>query len=248
MIIIKNEKEIERMRISGRLAAQVLRAAADSVAPGMTTADVEAVARETLHKIGGRSAFLGYRGYPGLICISLNEEIVHGIPGPRRITLGDVVSIDVGVEYDGYIGDTATTVLVGVSDPAIVRLYEAGRCALDAAMAQALAGRRIGDISHATEAVAIRYGFSVVRDFVGHGVGRSLHEDPAIPNYGPAGRGPKLRPGMTLAIEPMLNLGKAGTRVLEDGWTAVTMDGRPSVHFEHTVAVTESTPLVLTML
>lgn len=230
------------MRASGRIAAAVLAELARMVGPGVTTAELDGYARERMRKAGAISAFFGYRGYPGNICVSINEEVVHGIPGPRRIQLGDVVSLDVGVVYEGFIGDTATTVLVGVSDPEIVRLARTGEEALRRGIERAVAGARLSDVSHAIETTARQAGFSVVRDFVGHGVGRQMHEDPQIPNFGPPGRGPRLQPGMTLAFEPMLNLGGCEVEVLADRWTVVTRDRRPSVHFEHTVAVTGAGP------
>lgn len=234
------------MRASGRLAAQVLASVARSVRPGVTTGELDELADRLIVASGAKSAFLGYRGYPGHICVSVNEEVVHGIPGPRIVQLGDVVSLDIGVELGGFVGDTATTVLVGVTDPEVLRLAEVGQQSLAAAMNMARAGRRLSDISHAVQQTAEAAGFSVVRDFVGHGVGRRLHEDPQIPNFGPAGHGPKLKPGMTFALEPMLNLGVAEVEVLGDGWTVVTRDRKPSVHFEHSVAIRDGEPVVLT--
>jgi len=246
MIIIKTPAEIARMRESAQVAALVLAEVARAVSPGVTTGELDSLARERSAGYGGRSAFFGYRGYPGQICVSINEEVVHGIPGPRRIRLGDLVSLDVGVEFDGFIGDTATTVMVGVSDPAIVRLARTGEQALAAAVAAAVPGGRLSDISHAIEATATQAGYSVVHDFVGHGIGRKMHEDPQIPHFGPPGRGPRLKPGMTLAIEPMVNLGRHEVEVLADGWTVVTRDRRPSVHFEHTVALGATGAEILT--
>ena len=234
------------MRASGRLAAQILASVARSVRPGVTTRELDELADRLIVASGAKSAFYGYRGYPGHICVSVNEEVVHGIPGARIVQLGDVVSLDIGVEYRGFVGDNATTVLVGVTDPDVVRLAAVGQQALAAAMQMARAGRRLSDISHAVQQTAEAAGFSVVRDFVGHGVGRRLHEDPQIPNFGPPGQGPKLKPGMTLALEPMINLGKAEVEVLGDGWTVVTQDRKPSVHFEYSVAIRDGEPLVLT--
>lgn len=246
MIIVKTPEELARMRVSGQLAARVRDEVAALVAPGVSTAELDAHARDLIARLGGRSCFLGYRGYPGHVCISVNEEVVHGIPGPRRIEVGDLVSLDVGVLYDGFVGDTATTVMVGVTDPEVIRLVRVAEQALAAGIEKAVAGNRLSDISHAIESVATGAGFSVVREFVGHGVGRSLHEDPQLPNYGPPGRGPKLKTGMTLAIEPMINLGRPEVRTLEDGWTVKTRDGRPSAHVEHTVAVLEGRAEILT--
>mgnify|MGYP003586762192 CR=1 FL=1 len=246
MIVIKSPEDLARMRVSGRLAAEVLGELARKVGPGVTTRELDDLARELMAQRGGRSAFFGYRGYPGQTCISINDEVVHGIPGPRRIQLGDIVSLDVGVVYEGYVGDNATTVMVGVSDPEVVRLVSTGRRALEAAIGKAVAGGRLSDISHAIESTAREAGYSVVRDFVGHGVGKSMHEDPQIPNFGPPGRGPRLKPGMTLAIEPMINRGGHEVEVLGDGWTVRTRDRSLSVHFEHTIAVGEGAAEVLT--
>ncbi len=247
MIIVKNDHDLVGMRASCRLAACVRDALAARVAPGVTTVELAEYADELIQAAGGKSAFLGYRGFPGQICVSMNQEVVHGIPSVRRIELGDIVSLDVGVLLGPYYGDTATTVMVGVTDPAVLRLVRTTERALDAAIAQAVPGRRLSDVSHAVQSVVEAEGFSVVRDFVGHGIGKSLHEDPQIPNYGAAGRGPKLRAGMTLAIEPMVNMGRAAVKVLADGWTVVTRDGRPSAHAEHTVAVREGGAEVLTV-
>lgn len=248
MIIIKNPEEVARMRVSGRMAAQVRDTVAQGIAPGVTTEELDDLARKCISGLGGKSAFFGYRGYPGHICVSVNEEVVHGIPGGRRIEMGDLVSLDVGVEFDGFIGDTATTVMVGVSDPDLIRLVSVGKKALETAVEKAVCGARLSDVSHAIEQVAIRAGYTVVREFVGHGIGRSMHEDPQIPNFGSPGRGPVLKAGMTLAIEPMINMGEADVEVLEDGWTVVTRDRKPSVHFEHTIAVGEDGPEILTCL
>lgn len=246
MIVIKTREEIARMRESGRLAAQVLECVARQVVPGITTGELDRLADEWIRGFGAKSAFFGYRGYPGHICVSVNEEVVHGIPGPRRIQIGDMVSVDVGVVYQGFVGDTATSVLVGVSDPVWLRLHATGREALAAGIGMARAGARLSDISHAIECTAQQAGFSVVRDFVGHGVGRSMHEDPQIPNYGKPGRGPVLKPGMTLALEPMINLGQAAVEVAGDGWTVRTKDRQPSAHFEHTVLICEGAAEILT--
>ena len=242
MIIIKTPDDLTHMRVSGQMAAEVLDAVARKVGPGVTTGELNVFAAELIDGLGGRSAFLGYRGYPGHICVSVNDEVVHGIPGPRRIQIGDVVSLDVGVVYEGFVGDTATTVMVGVNDPEVIRLVNTGQKALDVAITKAVAGTRLSDVSHAIEAVATDAGYSVVRDFVGHGVGRSMHEDPQIPNYGVPGKGPKLKPGMTLALEPMINMGVFEVEVMADGWTVLTRDRLPSVHFEHSVAVREEGP------
>lgn len=246
MIIVKTQDELDRMRSSGRIAASVRDRVASAIAPGMTTAEVDAYARDLIREAGARSAFLGYRGYPGNICISVNDEVVHGIPGARRIAVGDLVSIDIGVVFEGFVGDTATTVMVAVQDRELIRLVRSAERALECGIAQAVAGGYLSDISHAIERTIVDEGFSIVRDFVGHGVGRSLHEDPQIPNYGPPGRGPRLKPGMTLAIEPMVNLGRPEVEVMADGWTVLTRDRKPSVHVEHTVAVLDGRPEILT--
>ena len=246
MIIIKTAEDLARMRVSGRMAAEVLDAVSRKVSPGVRTLELDEYAKELMEGFGAKSAFFGYRGYPGQICVSVNEEVVHGIPGSRRIQMGDVVSIDVGVVYEGFVGDTATTVMVGVVDPEVVRLAHVGRKALETAVEKAVAGTRLSDVSHAIQLVVEGAGFSVVRDFVGHGVGRSMHEDPQVPNFGPPGRGPKLKAGMTIALEPMVNMGGHEVEVLSDGWTVVTKDRRPSVHFEHSIAVGEGVAEILT--
>ncbi|MEI8139104.1 MAG: type I methionyl aminopeptidase [bacterium] len=246
MIILKNRDEIRKMRESGRIAACVREEIARLVSPGISTRELDDKAAQLIAAMGAKSAFLGYRGYPGNICISIDAEVVHGIPGDRRIEIGQIVSLDVGVMFGGFVGDTATTVMVGVTDPDVVRLVRATEQALAAGIEKARAGKRLGDVSHAVEAVVTQAGFSVVRDFVGHGVGRKLHEDPQIPNFGTAGAGPKLKVGMTLAIEPMVNMGGSAVNVLGDGWTVRTADDRPSAHFEHTVAICEDGPEILT--
>jgi len=246
MIPIKRPHEIEKMRLAGEAAAQILNELATRVAPGVTTGEIDHAASQLMSEAGVRSAFLGYRKFPGHICISLNEEVVHGIGGPRRIAYGDVVKMDVGIIRDGWIGDTAMSVPVGIIDPEVERLLTVTEEILQGAVALARPANRVGDISHYVESEAHKNGYSVVREFVGHGVGRSLHEDPQVPNFGKRGSGPKLKPGMTLAIEPMINMGKSKVRILADKWTAVTDDGLPSAHFEHTVLVTDNLPEVLT--
>lgn len=246
MIVVKNAVDLEGMRASGYISARVRDAVAKHVSPGITTGELGDYAGELIRGFGAESAFLGYKGFPGQICVSVNETVVHGIPGKRRIQAGDLVSIDIGVRYGGYVGDTATTVMVGVTDPLIVGLVRITQNALEAGMAAARAGNRLSDISHAVETVAVGAGCSVVRDFVGHGIGRKMHEDPQIPNFGPPGQGPKLKAGMTFAIEPMINMGRADVEVLEDGWTVVTKDRKPSAHFEHTVAIGDGPAEILT--
>jgi methionyl aminopeptidase len=248
MIHVKNEAELEGMRASGRLVGRIRDAVAARVAPGGSTGELADYAHELITAAGAQNAFLGYRGYPGKICVSVNDEVVHGVPGPRRIRLGDLVSIDIGLKLDGFVGDSALTVMAGVVDPEWAALVEAARRALAAGIAAAEAGRRVSDISHAVQTVVERAGFSAVRDFVGHGIGRSMHEEPQIPNFGAPGKGAVLKAGMTLAIEPMLNLGAAGVRVdASDGWTVRTADGSASAHFEHMVAVRNGPAEVLSL-
>ncbi len=246
MIPIKSSAEIHRMQTSCAAAAEILRSIAAMVEPGRTTKELDEAAGELIARFGGKSPFLGYRGYPGNICVSVNEEVVHGIPGKRRVQYGDIVSLDIGIILDGYVGDNATTVAVGVVKPRTQELLRVTQLALEAGIKKARAGNRVGDISHAVQSVVEGNGFSVVREFVGHGVGRKMHEEPQIPNYGKAGDGPKLKPGMTLAIEPMINAGVGEVQMLSDGWTVVSADGQPSAHFEHTVLVTEGDPEILT--
>ena len=247
MIVIKKEHELDAMRIAARKTATILRAVADRVAPGVTTGELDAYAAELAKKAEGRCAFYGYHGFSGHICASVNEEIVHGVPGGRMIRDGDIVSIDFGLVYDGFVGDTAITVAAGSIPQEWQKLLDVTQASLDAAIGQAVEGNRLGDISYAVQRTAEAAGFSIVRDFVGHGIGREMHEDPQIPNFGTAGQGPVLKAGMTFAIEPMVNLGVHQTEILEDGWTVVTKDRLPSAHFEHTVAVGKEQAEVLTV-
>ena len=247
-IPIKTPEQVECMRRSCQAVAEVRDELCKAIAPGMTTQDVDRYAAELIAKKGAKSAFLGYRNFPGTICISVNDEVVHGVGNAtRRLMYGDFVKLDVGLVLNGWIGDTAVSVGVGVVSNEIERLKQATERALEAAIAQAREGNRVGDISATVEGSAIKAGYTIVRDFVGHGVGRELHEEPEIPNYGKAGTGPKLKAGMTLAIEPMLNMGRSEVRLLEDGWTIATVDGRPSAHFEHTILVTKGEPEILTI-
>ena len=246
MIPIKNDREIDKMRLACRTASVVLDRIVALIRPGVTTKDVDQAAADFMAAEGCKSAFLGYKKFPGHICISINEEVVHGIGGPRRIQYGDIVKIDCGVFKDGWVGDTATTVPVGVIDPKVQRLLQVTEDTLDLAITFAQCGRRLGDLCGAIEDEIVANGYSVVREFVGHGVGRKLHEEPQVPNYGRSGSGPKLKPGMTLAIEPMVNMGGSNVRVLGDDWTVVTSDGKPSAHFEHTVLITKGEPEILT--
>jgi methionyl aminopeptidase len=248
MIPIKTPTEIEKMRKAGECAAHILNALSDFLAPGITTGEVDQEAARLMKEWGVRSAFLHYGRpkFPGHICISLNEEVVHGIGGPRKVAYGDVVKMDVGIVMDGFIGDNAMSVPVGVIPPETERLLQATERILHESLAHARAGRRLGDLCSFIEEQTRAAGYSVVREFVGHGVGRKLHEEPQVPNYGKRGTGPKLKPGMTLAIEPMINQGRPEIRVKDDRWTVVTKDGLPSAHFEHTILITKDAPEVLT--
>jgi len=238
------------MRDACQLASRVLESISSACVPGITTLEVDAMAGRLIGEAGSRSAFLGYRlgsvTFPGHICISVNDEVVHGIGGPRRIQYGDIVKLDVGVVHHGWVGDTASTVAVGDVGSDAAKLLSVTEEALEKGIEQAVGGGRLGDISCAVEQYVTEHGYSVVREFVGHGVGRKLHEEPQVPNYGKAGTGPKLKPGMVLAIEPMVNLGSASVRILGDGWTVVTLDGKPSAHYEHTVLITSGKPEILT--
>jgi len=252
MIPIKNDRQIARMRESCAIAANVLQELKALVRPGISTQDLEEAGRAAIARQGARSACYGYqigsRRYPAHTCISVNEEVVHGIPSYRRILRdGDIVSLDIVVEHEGYIGDNAATVPVGAIAPGLRQLLQVTEEALRLGLAEARIGRHIGDISHAIQRHVEGHGFGVVRDMVGHGVGLSMHEEPQIPNFGRRHTGDRIKAGMTLAIEPMVNLGGYRTKTLADGWTVVTADGSPSAHFEHTVLTTESGPEILTI-
>ena len=242
MIPIKTPADLKRMRTACRLSAQILAEVTAQIRPGTTTGELDAFAAARMRALGVESAFFGYAGFPGYTCISLNEEVVHGIPGPRVINAGDLVSVDLGVQAEGFIGDNATTVCVGAVDAASARLCAVCEAALAAGIAAARAGRRLTDVGHAVQTVAEAAGFGVVRDYCGHGVGRKLHEEPQIPNFGEPGRGPLLKPGMTLAIEPMINQGTFAVETLPNRWTVRTRDRRRSAHFEHTVLVVAAGP------
>ncbi len=246
MIVLKNERDLDAMRPAGKVAAKVLDDVAGFIRPGVTTRDIDNFAAEQIKSYGAKSAFLGYRKYPCHLCISVNEQVVHGLAGNRRVEFGDIISLDCGVVYSGFIGDTARTVAVGGCGVAAQRLMDVTEQALYEGIAQAVAGNRVVDISRAIQKYVEGNGYSVVREFVGHGVGRSMHEDPQIPNFVEGKSSPKLRPGMTLAIEPMVNAGGPEVQILKDGWTVVTKDGSLSAHFEHTVLVTETEPEILT--
>ena len=245
---LKSAKELAIMRDAGAIVARVLRLLSEVAQPGVTTAELDRIAAAETKARGAKPAFLGYRGYPATLCVSLNEEVVHGIPSPqRRLSAGDIVSLDFGVVYNGLFADAAVTVGVGKVAPQAQALMDATREALASGIDEMRPSRRVGDVSAAIQRHAESKGFSVVRSFVGHGIGRALHEDPAVPNFGKPGTGLRLAPGMVLALEPMVNAGGFDVRVLEDGWTAVTRDGKWSAHFEHTVAVTQEEPEILTV-
>jgi len=247
-IVCKSASEIEKMRRSGHIVQQVLEATRDAVAPGRSTMDLEHVAERKIRELGAKPAFKGYYDYPCVLCTSINNEIVHGIPSEKRLLKpGDIVSIDCGVVLDGYYGDAAITVPVGDHlAPELQKLLDVTRESLLHGIEAARAGNTVGDVGAAVQEVVEANGFSVVREFVGHGIGTKLHEDPQVPNFGKPGHGPKLRDGMVLAIEPMVNMGRPETRLLDDKWTAVTEDGSYSAHFEHCIAITRNGPVILT--
>ena len=244
--MVKKEREIESMRVSCAVAAAVLDEVLSWMSPGVTTREVDEFAASRIRHYGGDSAFLGYRRYPCHVCISVNEQVVHGLANDRRLLFGDIVSLDVGVVYDGFIGDNARTIPVGGCDFATQKLIDVTEQALYEGISRAVAGNHVVDISRAIQQFVESHGYSVVREFVGHGVGRTMHEEPQVPNYVDGKRSPRLKAGMTIAIEPMVNAGSADIRVLKDGWTVVTQDGLPSAHFEHTVLVNEGEAEILT--
>jgi methionyl aminopeptidase len=246
MIILKTERDLDAMRPACVVARLVLDEVAAKVQPGVTTREIDEFAGSRIKHYGGKSAFFGYRKYPGQICISVNEQVVHGLAGDRRVEFGDIVSLDVGVVYNGFIGDNARTVAVGGCNVLAQKLMDVTERSLHEGIAQAVAGNRVTDISRAIQTCVESHGFSVVREFVGHGVGRTMHEEPQVPNYVDPRSNQKLRPGMTLAIEPMVNVGGPAVKILKDGWTVVTQDGQLSAHFEHTILVTELKPEILT--
>jgi methionyl aminopeptidase len=245
-IPIKSPREIELMRKAGGIASTILQALTKEVQPGRTTGEIDQLAAELMREHDCKSAFLGYRGFPGYTCISVNEEVVHGIGGARKILPGDIVKIDVGIMKSGFIGDNASTVAAGDIPLLTKRLLAVTEESLFQAISHARAGRRLADLCGAVEEFTKPHGFTIVREFVGHGVGRRLHEEPQVPNYRPQGKSPTLMPGMTLAIEPMVNAGVASVRILDDGWTVITDDRKPSAHFEHTVLITAGEPEILT--
>ncbi len=246
-VVLKSSKEIEKMRRAGQVVREVLELVRSKVRPGATTYDLERAAEARVNELGVKAAFKGYHGFPCMLCTSVNSEVVHGIPSPKRVLKeGDIVSVDFGVVVDGYYGDAAITVPVGRIDEKAERLLKTTEASLKAGIAAVKPGATLGDVGAAVQGVVEGGGFSVVRDFVGHGIGAQMHEDPQVPNFGEAGRGMRLKPGMVLAIEPMVNAGGPDVRVLDDGWTAVAKDGSMSAHFEHTVAVTASGAQILT--
>ena len=249
MIVCRSAAELERMREAGRLVGEVLTELSAAVAPGVTTGDLDAMAEKRIRQAGATPAFKGYHGYPATICASVNDEVIHGIPSQRRILKdGDILSLDMGVVLDGYYGDSAITVPVGAISESAQRLLKVTEEALELAIEKVRLGNRLGDVSATVQQFAENNGYSVVREFVGHGIGKSMHEEPQVPNFGQPGHGPLLKEGMVFAIEPMVNAGGPAVRVLADNWTAVTVDGQLSAHFEHMVAVTHNGPDVLTRL
>lgn len=246
MIVLKTASELAAMREAGRISAQALQVGGAALKPGITTGEVDRIIHKFIKSQGAIPSFLGYGGFPGSACISINDEVIHGIPGSRVIREGDIVSIDVGAYYKGFHGDNAYTFAVGEIDPAVQKLLDATREGLNRGIAAAVAGARVGDVSYAVQSYVESLGYAVVREYVGHGVGRNLHEEPEVPNYGRPGHGPRLLPGMVIAIEPMINMEGAGVRVLADDWTVVTRSGKPSAHFENTIAITENGPVILT--
>lgn len=248
MVVLKSRQELKQMRVSGQMVAEILALLREKIQPGVTTKELDRLAESECRKRKALPAFKGYGGFPFSICASLNHKVVHGFPDDEPLREGDILSIDFGVLYDGFYGDSAVTVPVGRVSAARQKLLEVTARSLEAAISQVLVDRRLGDVSHAVQACVEPEGFSVVREFVGHGIGRKLHESPQVPNFGRPGQGLTLKEGMVLAIEPMINAGQPGVNILEDGWTAVTVDGADSAHFEHTVALTADGPEILTRI
>jgi methionyl aminopeptidase len=247
VIVLKSEREVALMREAGHILADVVEQLRASVKPGLSTLAIDEEVEAFILRRGAKPAFKGYRGFPATVCVSINEEVVHGIPSPhRRLTEGDIVGLDLGCIVEGYYADSAFTLPVGPVPPNVQKLLDVTRESLELAIKECWPGRRLSDVSHAVQSHVEAHGLSVVRAFVGHGIGRALHEEPQVPNFGDPGRGPQLRPGMVLALEPMVTMGSWEVKILDDGWTAVTKDGSLAAHFEHTVAVTEGEPEVLT--
>jgi methionyl aminopeptidase len=248
MIILKSKSEIEKMAMACHIVAEVLQDLVRVVRPGLTTLELDALAERSIHTRGGVPAFKGYRGFPNTLCVALNEQVVHGIPSKRRLRAGDIIGLDLGAKWEGYYGDAAVTVPVGQIPSNTECLLTTAQEALYMGIKEVSPGKHLSDISHAIQRYAETRGYSVVRAFVGHGIGTALHEEPQVPNFGPPGRGPRLKAGMVLAIEPMVNIGDADVEILDDGWTVVTADGQLSAHFEHTMAITDEGPQILTAL
>ncbi len=247
MIVLKSPVEIEMMREAGRVTAVALRLVGEAVRPGVTTGELDAIAEEYIRSQNAKPAFLGYHGFPATLCTSVNEQVVHGIPGKRVLNEGDILSVDCGAVVDGFFGDSAMTFPVGAVSAEARALMDATQSSLESGIAKMRPNMRLYDIGAAVQQVAEAAGFSVVREYVGHGIGRAMHEDPQVPNFGQAGRGAQLKPGMVFAVEPMVNAGGFEVRSLDDGWTVVTADGSLSAHFEHTIAITEDGPVILTV-
>lgn len=249
MIVLRTAKEIDMMRKACQISAEALQIAGEAVKPGITTYEIDQIAYRYIKKQGAEPNFLNYNGFPATACISINDEVIHGIPSKNRVLKeGDIVSIDLGAKVNGYNGDNAATFACGTISDEAKRLCDTTRESLYLGIEQAIAGNRIGDIAFAIQSYCEERGFSVVREFTGHGIGTHLHEDPSVPNYGTAGRGQRLLPGMTIAIEPMINMGSKAIKCLPDGWTVKTLDGKLSAHFEHTIAITKGEPMILTKL
>ena len=248
MIILKSKSEIDKMAVACRIVAEVLQELVQAVRPGLTTLELDTLAERSIRMRGSAPAFKGYRGFPNTLCVSLNEQVVHGIPSKRRLRAGDIIGLDLGAKWEGYYGDAAVTIPVGQIPSETEYLLTTAREALSVGINEVRPGKHLSDISHAIQRYAETRGYSVVRAFVGHGIGTALHEEPQVPNFGPPGRGPRLKAGMVLAIEPMVNIGDADIEILDDGWTVVTADGQLSAHFEHTVAITDEGHQILTAL
>lgn len=248
MIICKTPREIEIMREAGRIVALTHQELKQHITPGITTKELNQIAEKTIQKYGATPSFKGYNGFPGSICASVNEELVHGIPGKRKLKEGDIISIDIGAKYNGYHGDSAWTYPVGNISESVQKLLDVTEKSLYLGLEQVKPGERLSNISHAVQTHAEENGFSIVREYVGHGIGQDLHEDPQIPHYGPPNRGPRLKPGMVICVEPMVNQGRRYVKTLSDDWTVVTVDGKWCAHFEHTIALTEAGYEILTTL
>ncbi|UMZ75415.1 type I methionyl aminopeptidase [Natranaerofaba carboxydovora] len=247
MVVLKSDKELDIMKDAGKIVAETHALLKENIKPGITTLELDHIAEKNIKKNGAEPSFKGYRGFPASICASINEQVVHGIPGIKRIENGDIISIDIGAYYKGYHGDAAKTYPVGDVDEELIRLIKITEESLHKGIEKALVGNRLSDISNAVQIHAEENGFSVVKNFVGHGIGSEMHEEPQVPNFGPPGRGPRLKQGMALAIEPMVNMGTWEVKTLEDEWTVVTKDHKPSAHFEHSIAITEDGPIILTV-